>query len=124
MPLTRYEGPGELQFDGRTLAEAKTIRGDFNSNSTPVKTMKKGMAGRSKGAFESRIEVENAVPKGGLEQAFIEKCVEDADCRITFVFAGKRYQIEGWIDSVNLNQGTEEDAGLSFTVIGGKPLVL
>lgn len=124
MPLTRYEGPGEFQFDGRTLAEAKTIRVDFTSNSTTVKTMKKGTAGRSKGAFETRIEVENAVPKGGLEQPFVEKCVDDADVRVTFLFAGKRYQVEGWIDNVSANQGTEEDAGLSFTVIGGKPLVL
>lgn len=124
MPLGKYEGPAEIQFDGRTLAEASTVRASVASNSNQVTTMKKGLAGRSKGAVVSNITVENAVPKGGLEAEYVSKCVEDADVRITILMAGRRYQFEGWIDNVDMNNGTNEAAGVSFTVIAGPPIVL
>ena len=124
MPLGKYEGPGEIQFDGRTLAESSTVRASVSSNSNQVTTMKKGLAGRSRGAVVSQVTIENAIPKGGLEQAFIEKCIADADVRITLLIAGKRYQFEGWIDTVDTSQGVNEMATLSFTVTAGPPLVL
>lgn len=122
--MDKYEGPAEIQFDNSTLAEATSVNIQINGNNNAVTTMKKGLAGRSRGAMTVNIQVENAVPKGGLEAQFIEKCVENADVRVTHLFAGKQYIYDGWIDDVQTQQGTDAPASLSFTVMAGPPLII
>jgi hypothetical protein len=121
--VDQYEGPAEVQFDQSTLAEAVSISVTHSGNNNPVVTMKRGLAGRSKGAFQSEIQVENAAPKGGLEAEFVEKCIENADVSIVHVFAGKTYTYDGWIDTDSIQQGTDQPASLSFTVIAGPPII-
>lgn len=124
MSLGKYEGPGEIQYNNRTLAEAMSVSITHNPNNNRVYTMKKGLAGRSRGAYEAEISVENAVPKAGLEQDFIAHCIEDADVTISVLYAGKTYIYEGFIDSVDQSQATDAAATLSFTVVAGKPRIL
>ena len=124
MALDRYEGPGEVQFNSRTLAEAMSISVSIASNNTEVLTMKKGLAGRSAGPKRSELSIENAVPKGGLEQEFIKMCVTDQDVTIVHKFAGKDYIYEGWIQDVEASQSTDSPASLNFTVIAGPPRIV
>lgn len=124
MALDQYEGPGEVQFNQSTLAEAQSISVTVNGNNNPVVTMKKGLAGRSRGAVTVDIQVENAVPKGGMEAEFIEQCVENADVTISHVWAGRTYQYDGYIDSVDTQQGTDSPASVSFTVVAGPPTIV
>ena len=122
--MQNYEGPGEVQMDSRTLAESSSINTQIRSNSTPVNTMKKGLAGRSKGPVAVTIQVENAVPKAGLEQEFIEKCVKNATVKITHKFGARTYVYSGWIDEVTATNAVDAAAGLSFTVMAGPPLII
>src|SRR5690348_16410446 len=124
MALDKYEGPAEVQFASSTLAEATSISLTLSGNNNPVTTMKKGFAGRSRGAMTVEIQVENAVPKGGLEAEFIEKCIENADVVITHMYAGRQYIYEGYIDSVDAQQGTDAPASLSFTVQAAPPTIV
>lgn len=119
--LTKYEGPCEVSFDSRALAEATSCSVSIAPNSTPVNTMKKGMAGRSRGPAASTIRIANAVPKAGLEVDFIDKCVEDADVTITIIAGGKRRSFDGYISSVEIEFSTGAAAGATFTVMAGKP---
>jgi len=121
---TEYEGVGQIQFDGRTLAEADNVSVRHAPNNNRVYTMRKGLAGYSKGAFETEISVANAVPKGGLERDFIEKCIAGAFVRVTILFAGKRYQYNGWIDSDEHTSGVQQSATFSFTVVAGQPEII
>lgn len=116
--MDRYEGPGEVQFDNSTLAEATSLSVTNAANSNAVTTMKKGLAGRSRGAPTTSIQVENAVPKAGMEAEFVEKCVQDADVTITHLFGKRRYIYEGWIEEVATTQGTDAATSLSFTFMG------
>jgi len=124
MAMENYEGPGTVILDGSLLAEAQSVRVSVMSNARPVVTMRKGLAGRSRGPVETSIDVSEAVPRAGTEQDFIGKCVADATVRIVAVFAGKRYQWEGWIDQVGTEQSAEASASLSFTVKCGPPVTL
>jgi hypothetical protein len=124
MALEQYEGPGEIQFDNSTLAEATSLSIQVNGNNNPVTTMKKGLSGRSRGAVTVDIQVENAVPKGGLEKEFIEKCVENADVQITHLYAGRQYIYPGYIDSVDAQQGVDAPASISFTVVAQPPTIV
>lgn len=118
-----YEGPAELYFNNSLLAEARSIRVAITGNNRKVYTMKKGLAGRSRGPVEVEVTVENAVPKGGLEADFNQLCVDNEDVDIVYVQAGKRITIEGWIESVDNNQGTDDAAAVSFTAMAGKPRI-
>jgi len=115
MSLDSYEGPGEVQVDQNTLAEATSISVQLNGNNNPVTTMKKGYAGNSKGAGTVDIQVENAVPKAGMEVDLIEKVKAGASITITHVWAGKTYVYPGIVDSVDIQQGTDSPASVSFS---------
>lgn len=121
MSLTKYEGPAEIQIDGRTLIEAIRISVQVTGGNNPVMTMKKGVAGRSKGPTQSNITVEQGVPVAGLEFEAIEKVIDGADAVIVHLYAGKRYRYNVWIDSVDVSSSVDGPATLSFTAIGGGP---
>lgn len=119
--LTQYQGPGEIQFNGKTLAEATSVSVSIAPNSTPVNTMKKGMAGRSRGPATSTIRVGNAVPVAGLEVDFIDKCIEDEDITVTIIIGSKRRSFDGYITTVDVEYSVGSAAGATFNVMAGKP---
>jgi hypothetical protein len=119
--LTQYEGPGEVQFDAKSLAEAISVSVSIAPNSQPVRTMKKGLSGRSRGPVECTIRVSNAVPKAGMEIDFLEKCINDADVTINIVVGGKRLGFDGWITGFDAEYSVGSPAGATFTVMAGKP---
>lgn len=122
--MDQYEGPGEIQLDNRTLAESTSISVSGTGNNNPVRTMKKGLAGRSRGPVEFNITIENAIPKAGLEQEFIRKVVENADVVISHIVADKTYLYDGWVDTVDVSQSTDSPATISFTVMAGPPRII
>jgi hypothetical protein len=121
MAGTIYEGPGRLYFNGNPLAEAKSVRWSVSGRHNPVRTMRKGFSGISRGAPESNINVSNAVPIDGLEADFVEQCIAGAQVRIVVRVAGKSYGWNAYIDEVSGEQDTDTDAGVSFTAIAGPP---
>lgn len=121
--MERYEGPGEVQLDNSTLAEATSLSVSNNSGNTDVVTMKKGLAGFSKGAPGAEIQVSNAVPKAGMEADFVEKCVAGTFVKVTHLLAGKRYTYSGWIQDTSSEQGVDSTASMSFTVRAGPPVI-
>lgn len=124
MALGNYEGPGKVFFGANLLAEANRVRVSVNANNRRVYTMKRGLAGRSRGATESEITVDNAIPIAGLEEEFYEKCIDNEDVRVVIDQAGKRLQFDGWIDSVESEQTTDAAASLTFSVVAGPPRIL
>ena len=122
--LGQYEGPGKVFFDSNLLAEATRVRYSINGNNRKQFTMKRGLAGRSRGPVESELTVDNAIPIAGLEADFIEKCIENADVVIIVDVAGKRLQFDGWIDTVEGEQTTDGAASLTFTAAAAKPRIL
>lgn len=122
--MDNYQGPGEIQWNGSTLAESKSVRISVSSNAKPVITMAKGLAGRSKGPPQTSITIENAAPLAGLEDAFVEKCQKGEYIDVTVAFAGKRYQWRGWIDSVDLETDNENPASANLSMTAGPATVL
>lgn len=121
MANTTYEGPGKIYFENNLLAEASRVRVQITGNNRRVRTMKKGLAGRSRGAVESEITVDNAVPLDGLEADFVRKCVFNEDVVIVVDLAGQRQQYDGWIDSTESEQSVDNEASFSFTAVAGPP---
>lgn len=124
MALDNYEGAGQIQINGRTLAEADTVRMRNISNNNRVYTMRKGLAGHSKGPNETEFAVTNAVPKAGLEDDFVEKVLSGEYFDITFVSAGKRYIVQCWCEDSEFALGSRDAAEFSFNCVGGPPRIL
>lgn len=106
------------------LAEATRVRISINGNNRRVFTMRRGLAGRSRGPLESEIQVDNAVPIDGLEEEFYEKVVDNEDVRIVVDQAGKRLQFDCWIDSIESEQTTDGAASVNFTAVAAAPRIL
>lgn len=124
MPNTVYEGPGKIYFGAQLLAEATRVRFSVSGNNRRVRTMQKAAAGRSRGAVESEVSIDSAVPLAGMEVEFIEICINNENVRVVVDVAGQQFQIDGWVEDSEVTQGVDDTAGVSATVFGGKPLVL
>lgn len=122
--MDNYQGPGEIQFNGSTLAESKSVRVSVASNAKDVNTMAKGLAGRSKGPVKTTINIENAAPLAGLEDEFVELCQSSDYVDVVVTFAGKRYQWTGWVDSVDLDTNVDNPASANLVVMAGPARVL
>lgn len=122
--LQDYESGGEIQFNNSTLAEATSVQVETSSNKKPVTTIKKGFAGGAAGAAMTRITVENAVPKAGLEAEFIALCQAGTECTVLRYLAGQRYSYNGYIESVSEQGNVDNAASLSFTMMAGPAKIL
>ena len=65
--MIEYAGPATITFNGRPLVEVESIQIRRVSNARAVKTLAKGLAGRTKGAPEYTLTMRNAVPITGYE---------------------------------------------------------
>lgn len=119
--MNTYEGPGELYFQARLLAEATKCSVRVNGNNNKVATMKKGLAGKSDGATESEITIENAIPRKGYESDFLEKCVKKEYVRLVVISGGQRHTFNGWVESVEWNNAVDSPAAISMTMVAGAP---
>ena len=117
--LDNYEGPAKLQLDGDTVAEITTARIRVNGNNRRVFTMRKGLAGRSRGPRETELSLEGAVPKAGYETDFLTMLIEDDNLRLVWNTGGKRLTVNFWLD--DWEQSASTDGPASFSVNGAGP---
>jgi len=125
MALRRYEGPAQIFFGSTMMAEAKSVSVSIRGNNQKVFTMRGGrsaLSGRSRGAAECELKVENAVPVAGYEVDAHDHCLRNSDVRIVIVGGGKRRTYEGWIEDTDEGRGTDKDATISFTMVSGPPI--
>lgn len=124
MGFEYYEGPGEIQFNGSTLAEATSIKIRYSSNAADSITMTKGWAGIARGPAMAEISVTNVVPKIGMENDYIDMCMTGAKCDIVVPFGAKRRAHQAVIKDVETSQTAEGIATADFTAKSGPPRVL
>lgn len=119
-----YEGPCQVFYQSKLLADATNCRIVHSGNGSDVNTMHSGYAGLAKGAFKSEITVENAVAVGGLEAEFDEHVIEQSTIRIVIVRGGKRLGYKAKIDRTESDNSIESAASFSWTALAGKPKII
>lgn len=119
--LNQYEGPGELYFNGRLLAEASKCEATVKGNNNKVFTMKRGLAGKSDGARESEGTIECAIPRKGYEVDFMTKCVKGTTGELVLKSGGKRHKFAIWIEEVRTANSVDSPAALTVNWTGGPP---
>lgn len=95
MALLDYQGPASITFNGRPLIETVTIRVRRSSNAKPVKTLAKGLAGKTKGAPEITIDLSNAIPITGYETNMRDLIISQDNCTIDVRAAGTQDTYDG-----------------------------
>lgn len=120
--MSEYSGPGFVEYRGRVLREAKSIRINFESNNKDVNTLTQGRAGHTPGPKMATVDVSNAVPSessGGLEVDYVALCNAQREVEFVYVIAGRRYRVKGDLRSASLNTDAEGGANeVSFQHVG------
>ena len=121
MALQRYEGPAEIYVTGRLLAEASSVQTRVNANNNPVRTMRRGLAGKSDGAREATMSISNAIPRAGAEFDFVTLVKSGAFVEVVQRVAGVAWTFEMWIDSCDVRQQTDGEATYDVELFGSAP---
>lgn len=118
-----YQGPGEIQWNGSTLAEAKNVKFSIMSGGQDVATMAKGWAGSAPSFVKTTLTIEEAVPLAGLEADFVEALVKGSFIDVTVAYAGKRYSWTAKIESVDGEMSIENPSNVSLSLTSGAPRI-
>lgn len=116
--LTRYEGAGEIYFNGRLLVEATRARWSARPNDNPQRTMRKGFSGFSDGPTEGEISFETAIPVSGYEADFHDAVLNKREVVAVYKDANKRIQVAGRITSFDSERSVDNAASASIVVMG------
>ena len=121
MALTKYEGRGEVYYQGRLLVEIKSARVALASNDNEVTTMAKGFAGFSDGPERAQVDLDTAVPKAGYEADYWAAITGMLDVVLVIVSGGERRAIEGRFISLDETKSDTAAAASSVNFVG-KPI--
>jgi hypothetical protein len=103
-----YAGPATVTHNGRPMAECEQVSIKRQTNAKAVKTLAKGLAGRTKGAPEYSITLRNAVPATGFEVAYNDLIESQELFQIGIRKAGIEEVFEVWVE--DSEDGSEVDA--------------
>jgi hypothetical protein len=114
-----YQGPATVLLNNNLLVEAMSVSIDISSNKKEVMTMRKGWAGTSVGPGTTKIDIENAVPKAGLEFDIVSSIQGGDYVRVVVVAHGKRYECEMAAMEGSFKMSTSDSASFSVSLQGG-----
>jgi hypothetical protein len=116
--LNTYE-KGALFCNGALLVEVLNFSVDIDAQLNPIHTMQKGFAGVSPGSEMTKIEVNSAVPRSGLEFDVLSKLQGVEVVEMVFFAHAKKAKVKGYISNLKQNYGADKSAELSFSFLGG-----
>ena len=108
-----------VYINGNLLTEESKVEVKRVDGGQTVKTVAKGVAGRSPGAGMTNISVTNAVPSSDFELDPGPFMVANEPVEITVFAAGRTFTVEGSITDDNFSHGVDSVAELSFNFEGG-----
>lgn len=126
MAMLLYEGDADLRVaaagqGAKTLAQLKNCRVRVIGNQRPVRVMRGGHVGRSRGPVEVEASWESAIPKAGEELNWFELVTADADIEIRYREGGKVWIVDGYLTEAESSRSVDSEANKSITFMGGKP---
>ena len=121
MGLRNYEGPAEIRLDGTTVAEITQFRLRVLGNNQRVRTMIRGLAGKSDGPRESEGQFDTAIPIEGYEADYYGAVLNGAFVDITFVDGGKSRIVSGWMEELEASRSTDQAASTTVQFVGRAP---
>ena len=111
----------DVYINSNKLAESASVTISTTSGKQPVKTMAKGLAGFTKGAGMTEIDVSNAVPSIDFEFDPTQFMFGDDDSiELTIYVAGRTLTLEGSITSCNFSFAVDSASKLDFKFTGGE----
>ena len=111
----------DVYINSKKLAEEASVTIASSNGKIPVKTVAKGLAGFSKGAGMTEIDISNAVPTLGFELDPTQFMFGDDDTiEITIFAAGRTLTVKGSIMSSNFSHAVDSASKLDFKFTGGE----
>jgi hypothetical protein len=117
MAFQAYE-KGAIFAAGVMLAEALNFSLEHDSGLQPVHTMQKGFAGMSPGSPMTKGSVSSAVPRAGVDLAYLDKMTAGNPIDFVCYARGKKIKFKGYITNLKESYGADKSAELSFDFAG------
>ena len=105
-------------FDGVELEHTTSIDFQTVGGWQPVKTIKYGLSGFSPAGGHVTVKIGFAVPIGGTEASFQQKCIAGDIVSLQIPVGAKDYLGNGQIMSVDFSQSTDKELVGSFEWMG------
>jgi hypothetical protein len=118
---TELYSQGQIFADGQLVADATTVKLDFNTNDNPVFTLAKGFAGITPGAGQTGVSIDQAIPRAGYDYDWFQRAVGRTPVEIVAWRGSKKMNIKGFIQTIGEQLGVNQTSVGSIAIIGGEP---
>lgn len=110
----------EVYLENLKLGEAASVSIKVNGNHQIVKTLSRGVSGISKGAVQTDISVQCAIPADGFEIDVVPFINQTQEVSLTVFLADSTLTVKGFIMSSSVDKSVDGEAKLSFEFVGGE----
>lgn len=106
--LQDYAGQAQLTKNSRPLLEPTKISVKRASNAAKVKTIAKGLSGRTRGGPEYSISIDNPIPANGYESDWNELVDSQDIFELGVEIANQTEIFEGWLESSDTDSAVDQ----------------
>lgn len=105
-------------LDGQELKQVTSVRKITRSGIQAVNLLTEGLGGFTSGAGSIGVEIGFAVPRGGTEYPYQQKCANEEFVTIQFVSGADVYVGTGKLEEVEIGQSTNANTEGSANFMG------
>lgn len=105
-------------LDSNSLAELESFDVTHVSGASNIVTMVKGLSGISPGAKMTQVTGKSAIPRAGIEYAYIEKLQGDIEVELVYFRGGKKVACKGYITECKETFSASAPSTFDFTFVG------
>lgn len=116
--MADYAGPAIVSVNGRPSLDVARCTINRTSNAKPVKTLALGLAGKTKGAPEVEITLQQARRVTGDETDWKGLSISQDDINISVVQANEEELFSVWTVSCSSNSEVDSESFLDVTLHG------
>lgn len=112
-----YENAGALFLNQNALAEIESFDVDHDAKNSEIITAK-GFAGISPGAATTKMTIKSAIPRSGIEFAYIQKLLDNDEVEVVYFRGGKKVKCKGYLMTAKESLSMANPASFEATFVG------
>ena len=116
--MAAYSPPGYVLYRGVPVLQSSSVNYQVMTDNKDVNTLVLGRAGHSKGPKKVQIQVDNAIPQGGMEIDWPGIAAAQVEISLSFKIANKTYNCVGDVRELDIKSTVDSPNSLSFTFHG------
>lgn len=116
--MAAYSGPGFALYNGVPILQSSSIDFDVQTDNKDVNTQLLGRSGHSPGPKKVQVNVNSAIPQGGLEFDWVAIANAQLEVPLAFKLAGTTYLMRGDVRNVKISTSVDKANEVTFEFHG------